>query len=338
MQTILSLGEMMVELALRPDGSAQVGFGGDTYNTAVYLSRLGCPTTYLTAFGDDAFSADARAALAAEAVSDAPCPTLPGRTMGLYAIRTDAAGERSFTYWRDRSPARDLFGAGHAPGVAAAIGGAGMVYLSGISLWLYDAAGLDRLFALLAEARAGGTRVAFDGNYRPRLWGAADRSRARATYARMLALTDICLATHDDEAALWDDADPGASLRRLTGLGVGEVVVKCGPDGALVGTGTLVPATRNPAPVDTTSAGDSFNAGYLAARLAGLDAVAAAGQGNHLAGAVIAHPGAIIPRDKMPAMDRVARGQARPAPGNTGSANAALMARSRDWPGSKGGR
>ncbi|MEM7283930.1 MAG: PfkB family carbohydrate kinase, partial [Pseudomonadota bacterium] len=52
--------------------------------------------------------------------------------------------------------------------------------------------------------------------------------------------------------------------------------------------------------VDSTAAGDSFNAGYLAARFAGLGCVEAAEQGNKLAATVVQYPGAIIPRTKMP--------------------------------------
>jgi 2-dehydro-3-deoxygluconokinase len=53
--------------------------------------------------------------------------------------------------------------------------------------------------------------------------------------------------------------------------------------------------------VDTTAAGDSFAAAYIAARLAGADPIAAAEAGHRLAGVVVCHPGAIIPRAAMPA-------------------------------------
>ncbi len=296
---ILCIGEMMVELSRAPDGTLRQGFGGDTFNTAAYLARLGQPTGYLTALGDDPWSAEARAALSAEGVSDAAIPTVPGRTMALYAIRTAPNGERSFTYWRDTSPARDLFGALFTPATRDAILAARLIYLSGITLWLYDDASLNRLFALLHEARSNGAQVAFDGNYRPRLWG-PDTARPRAIYARMPALTDICLATSDDEAALWGDNSPAESHRRLTAAGVAEVTVKCGPDGALISPGQIIATTPNPAPVDTTAAGDSFNAAYLAARLTRQPQAEAARAGNALAARVIAHPGALIPRTAMP--------------------------------------
>jgi len=296
---ILCLGEFMVELSQAADGTTRTGFGGDTLNTAVYLARLGQPTAYLTALGDDPFSTEARALMDGERVDHSASPTAPCRTMGLYTIRTNPTGERSFTYWRDRSPARDLFGTLFSPKVEQAILSARLIYLSGISLWLYDPPGLDRLFALLTKARTTGAQVTFDGNYRPRLWG-PDPMPTRAVYARMLALTDICLATADDEAALWGDTGPEATHVRLTAAGIGEVVVKCGSEGALIAPGTRIATEANPRPVDTTAAGDSFNAGYLAARLSGQPPDQAALAGNRLAGRVIAHPGALIPRAAMP--------------------------------------
>lgn len=298
---VLCLGEMMVELACASEVQGALGFGGDTFNTAVYLARLGQPTGYLTALGDDAFSALARQALHDEGVDAGASPTVAGRTMGLYAIRTDAAGERSFTYWRDRAPARDLFGAAWHPSVGDSLMDAEIIYLSGITLWLYDAPSRARLFDLLAAARQAGARIAFDGNYRPRLWS-TDRVPTQEVYARMLGLCDICLATQEDEAALWDDADVAGTLERLSAAGIPEVVVKTGGDGAWVRHGGLtesVPTLRDPNPVDTTAAGDSFNAAYLDARLRGRPPAEAADAGNRLARRVIGHRGALIPRGSL---------------------------------------
>lgn len=296
--TILCIGEMMAELSLASDGTARMGFGGDTFNTAVYLSRLGQPTGYLTAFGDDPWSGRARSLLATEGVDDSACPVAAGRTLGLYAIQTAENGERSFTYWRDAAPAKDLFGALFNDSITRTVLSARLIYLSGITLWLYDDLALDRLFNLVERARAGGAQVAFDGNYRPLLWGPI-RDKARRVYTRMLGVTDICLATFDDEALLWDDADAAQSHRRLTAMGAGEVVVKCGPAGALIALGQRIATTPIAAPVDTTAAGDSFNAAYLAARLSGLGPERSAEAGNALAGRVIAHRGALIPREAM---------------------------------------
>ena len=129
--------------------------------------------------------------------------------------------------------------------------------------------------------------------------GGGDTTRARATFSRFWALADTALPTFDDEQALWGDATPAATIARLTALGPSEIVVKNGAAGALVATARVVEHAPCPAPVtpvDTTAAGDSFNAGYLAARINGNIPREAALAGHRLAAIVIQHRGAIVPR------------------------------------------
>ncbi|MCJ2014575.1 sugar kinase [Methylobacterium sp. J-076] len=298
---VACFGEGMLELRTRPDGLLSRAFGGDTLNTAIYLARLGARVDYVTALGDDDVSGEMLRAWEAEGVGTGEVRRLPGCLPGLYIIETDAAGERRFLYWRDAAPVRRLFDADHAEGTAAALAGAGLVYLSGISLSLFAGPARDRLFAALEQAHAGGARIAFDTNFRARGW--PDLTAARAAYDRMIGLSDVVLAGCEDLAAMTGRGAPEDVLAWLDGAGVGEAVVKLARPGCLVraaGAPVEVPVPRRVTPVDTTAAGDSFAAGYLAARLAGRDPVCAAGEGHRLAGVVIAHPGAIIPREAMP--------------------------------------
>ncbi|MDP4021689.1 sugar kinase [Methylobacterium sp. NEAU 140] len=298
---VACLGECMLELRTRPDGLLSRAFGGDTLNTAVYLARLGVPVDYVTALGDDDFSAEMLAAWAEEGVGTAQVQRVPGRLPGLYIIETDPAGERRFLYWRDAAPVRQLFDGPGAEAAAAALAGAGLVYLSGITLSLFRGESRARLFSALEGARAGGTRIVFDTNFRPRGW--PDLAEARAAYARTIALSHTVLAGCEDYALLDGDGAPEDILARLAAAGVAEAVVKLAEPGCIVaadGTTETVPVPAAVVPVDTTAAGDSFAAAYLAARRAGAPPAEAARAGHRLAGAVIRHPGAIIPRAAMP--------------------------------------
>ena len=297
---VICIGECMVELARGSDGRFGLAYGGDTYNTAVYLARCGIPTAYATLLGDDPYSQGILDLARAEDVATDLIGVIAGRSAGLYMIETAANGERSFHYWRDRAPARELFNGEAAFAVAAAMNSAPLVYLSGITLSLYDARGLDVLEAALTAAKSCGAQIAMDSNYRPRGWGGVDGvSRARATFERFFRRADIALPTFDDEQALWGDATPDAVLTRLRTWGIGEIVLKCGAGGAIIwtaGATTRVPVPSPVTPLDTTAAGDSFNAAYLGARLRGDAPDAAALAGHGLAAIVIQYRGAIVPR------------------------------------------
>src|SRR5437764_3431151 len=107
--SIVSIGEVMIELTRGPDARYGLSFGGDTFNTAVYLARAGIDVAYATALGDDPYSDGIAALASAEGVGTDTIVRVPGRMPGLYLIETDPSGERRFYYWRDNSPARDLF-------------------------------------------------------------------------------------------------------------------------------------------------------------------------------------------------------------------------------------
>ncbi|WP_316190032.1 MULTISPECIES: sugar kinase [unclassified Bradyrhizobium] len=297
---IACIGECMVEFAQADGDLFRRGFGGDTLNTALYLSRLGIDTSYVTALGDDPLSEMMLAAWRAEGIKTDEVMCISGRVPGLYMIERDAKGERSFLYWRDRAPARELFDRAD-DAMLDRLAGFDWLYFSGISLSLYGETGRARLRELLVATRERGGRVAFDGNYRPRGW--ADKQAAQRAFDAILPSVDLALPTLEDEQMLFGDATADACMERLKAIGVSEIVVKRGPLGCLIHAGgkrTEVPPHQVVQPIDTTAAGDSFNAGYLAARINGASPGDAAHTGHRLAAAVIMAPGAVIPRAAMP--------------------------------------
>jgi 2-dehydro-3-deoxygluconokinase len=295
---VIAIGEVMIEFARGSDGRFAQSCGGDTFNTAVYLARAGVEVGYATALGDDRYSERIVALATAESIATDLVLRIPGRLPGLYLIETDEAGERSFTYWRDRAPARELFELPDWSRVAEGLLRARMIYFSGITLALYSNIGLGRFFAILELARKNGAQVVFDGNFRPQAWN-RDIGGTRTVYIEALKRVDIALPTYEDEAVLWGDPSPEATVARLQAFGIGEIAVKNGPHSALVAGDRgheFVPVDEVIEPLDTTAAGDSFNAAYLAARLTGALPAAAASAGHRLAAEKIRHRGAIMPR------------------------------------------
>lgn len=299
MSRVAVMGECMIELSHLDDRTLALGYAGDVYNVAVSLARWGTDVAFVSRLGDDHHSEAMLEAWRAEGLDTSLTDQLPGYAPGLYLIRTDEDGERSFTYWRSASPARELLADDeHAERVRAGLAGTGWLLLSGISLSLLSAPAHARLLELLDALRTDGTRVAFDSNYRPAGWPDADTATARMD--DVLSRASLALPTLDDERALHGDRTAQDTLRRLQARGVEEVVVKLGADGALA-QAEHVPAVPGVEVIDTTGAGDAFDAGYLHARIAGLAPAAAAAEGNRLAAAVLGHRGAIVPEAGMPA-------------------------------------
>ena len=300
MNTVASIGECMLELSAAESGPdlRRLGFGGDTLNTAIYLARLGVKVDYVTALGDDPYSERMIEAWRAEAVATELVQRVAGRLPGLYMIEVDAAGERRFFYWRQQAPAREIFGNDGTSQLCDALLKYEWLYLSGISLSLYGEAGRERLFDLLRQFRAKGGKIAFDSNYRPRGWPSVEV--ARREIRDQLALTDLVLSSLEDEAGLNNVAGAEEACDLIHSLGPRTVIIKQGGQGCVVsleGRKSTVPAIKTAKVVDATAAGDSFNAGFLAATLRGEDALSAARLGHRCAAIVIGHHGAIVPRE-----------------------------------------
>lgn len=300
--SIAALGECMLELQGQAFGNLRQTFGGDTLNTAVYLARCGGPDLrvhYATALGDDSLSAGMLERWQAEGVLTGLVQRLPGRVPGLYLIELDDSGERRFHYWRGQSAARAYFDAA-TTALEEQAEALDALYLSGISLAILPQAGRERVLALMARMRANGKVVAFDNNYRPRLWDSV--ADARYWYGRAFAAASIALITADDHQALHALPDLAAAVAAAQALPVDEIAIKRGAMSALVGgqgDWQEVATETVPRVVDTTAAGDSFAAGYLSRRLRGAAPAEAAAFGNRLAARVIQHPGALIPREAM---------------------------------------
>ncbi|RWO98554.1 MAG: sugar kinase [Mesorhizobium sp.] len=261
---VASIGECMLELSGQAGPNWRMGFAGDTFNTLWALHALSGdrPATYVSAFGDDPFSRDQIGFFGENGIGIGASPIIAGARPGLYAITLTGA-ERSFT------------------------------------LAILNDGARKTLLAAVAKARAAGSLVAFDPNYRPRLWHR--REEAQAAILDALAVTDIALPTFPDEQMLFGDAAPQATAERLGEL-VGEVVVKNGEEPALIAASGMlrpVPAVHVTAPVDTTGAGDSFNGAYLAARLAGHAPTEAVLRAHRVAAAVVQVRGALAPFETL---------------------------------------
>jgi 2-dehydro-3-deoxygluconokinase len=295
-KTFISIGECMAELQARDDGLYRLGFAGDTLNTAWYMKALTraekVTVDYVTAVGSDQLSSKMLAFLKANGVGTRFIKEISDRTVGLYLITLTGA-ERNFTYWRSASAARLL--AEDRQELAASLSQADAIYFSGITLAILSPGHRRILLSVLRELKSEGATIAFDSNARRRLWP-SDRAMKAAMIDGYKAAT-LALPTFSDDQALFGDATPADCAKRISGYGVKEVIVKDGNNPCIVSLETnLFSVAPEPVQdiVDTTGAGDSFNAGYLAARMFNREPLEAAKLAHSVAGRVIRERGALL--------------------------------------------
>jgi 2-dehydro-3-deoxygluconokinase len=272
---LVTLGELLGQVVAeregrpRPGAPATLSVCGAEATVAIGVRRLGVPAAYVGRSGDDTFGRMGVEVLRGEGVDVSGLTLDPIAPTGLL-LRTRRTADRDVVeYLRAGSAGSRLCPEDVDPELIAA---ADLLHVTGITPALSDtaAAAVDRACDL---ARRSGAAISFDINYRSRLW--TGRS-ARAALLPLAAGADVVFGGRHELALLLDaapDAPPERLLAELAAAGPREVVITMGADGAAsLREGELATvAAHRVTPVDVVGAGDAFVAGYLAARLDGLD-------------------------------------------------------------------
>ena len=295
---ILSVGECMAEFS--PDkqlGKFNLGFAGDTFNTAWYIANnhSDINSSYFSKVGDDEISDRMLKFMSDNRVDTKHVKKVSGSTIGLYLISL-VNGERAFSYWRKNSAATFL--GQNINDVEYAVKKQDMIYFSGITLAILDPISRDNLFACLKSARRTGKKIAFDPNIRPKLWN--DKKEMCDVIMAGANVSDIILPSFEDEATWFSDADPMSTLKRYQKVGAETVVVKnAGEPVSFIsnhGMGTH-PVECIEKVIDSTAAGDSFNSEILVGILRKIPLSEAISNGVKLAKKVIMGHGALVKSD-----------------------------------------
>jgi len=300
------IGECMVELKAQ---SASVStaqqtypkpinqsFAGDVLNTAVYLKRTFADLDpyFISAVGSDSLSTEMINFFEQEQINTDFVFRSKEKNTGLYAIETDQFGERSFTYWRENSAARDIMSFIDKE-VLNSISAGDMVFFSGISLAVITPADRAKFWLFIKQLKGIGAKLIFDPNYRSRMW--ASVAEAKEQFEQAFSYADILLPGVDDFEQLYGISTSEAVFNFCQPYQFDELVIKNGEAGIFVYINALAyhfQITPVENVIDTTSAGDSFNGVYLGARAKGFDLEQAIALAAKAAGFVIQHPGAIV--------------------------------------------
>jgi len=290
MTGILSIGEIMLEMSDLGGGMYKKSFAGDTFNFAHYLNVVSggrITADYLTAVGKDAESEACLAFMRDKGVSTSRCLRDPKHTIGLFVLSNDESGEKQYGYWRGQSAARHIFDR------TQDISGYGWIYLSGITAAVTE--NQDNLIQSIAAAKGKGARIAYDFNHRVLLW---DRRAACDFAARFLPLIDLVKISDEDLGFLY----PGKTVADFSAeYPDAEWVLTCGGDRGEVWKGGTILAQRKfekvAKVVDSSAAGDSFIAAYIAAKLSGADPAEGLRRGHAVASQVVCGKGSIVAID-----------------------------------------
>lgn len=291
MAGVLVVGESLIDIVQRADGSTVEHAGGSAANVAVALARLGRPVEFWTAYADDPRGGVLARHLNQSAVGLAGDPHALERTATALATIADD-GSATYTFdieWR-LNPLPDV-----AP-----------IVVHTCSIGAVTAPGADDVRRVLEALRSGAT-VSYDVNARPAVTGTGPEV-VRAV-EDVVALADLVKASDEDLAALYPDDTLDQAVDHLLGLGPEAVVVTRGRDGATwFGAGGRIEAPAADVEVaDTIGAGDTFGAamidalwelGVLGGRLAALAAEEVQGVLRHAARAAavtVSRPGADPP-------------------------------------------
>ena len=172
-----------------------------------------------------------------------------------------------------------------------------IIYLSGISLAIMSPAARRRLIDYLkTRGSHEQSLIAFDSNYRPKLW--ESKKVAQQIIAEMWEFADIALPSIDDEMDLFDDKSEMTVIERFSSGKRVATAIKRGHRGPV---SPQIPADNLPQfvqaekVIDTTAAGDSFNGAYLATFLSGASEEECLLAGHECASHVVGVRGAIAP-------------------------------------------
>ncbi len=280
---LIGIGECLVEFSSAGNSLYQLGYSGDVLNALSSARRLELSTGLISAIGDDPFGPGLRETLLDEQIDLSQTPFIAGKSNGIYFINLDEFGVPAFHFLRKDSAATEALTSQPLGDLIDYVRSARALLFSSIPLAVMKEP--ERLFHIL-EAVKGETLLCYDLNVRPALW--PDPAKLVTLMKRLATIVDVLFVTNDDDRFLFGEREAEIALVEYDRLGFKQVVIRRGAEKTLVADHRVlghpesfaVPVPRAINVVDTTGAGDAFNAGFIAAMLRGHPSYECAAMGN----------------------------------------------------------
>lgn len=257
---IVCAGEALIDMLPRRSEAGEAAFapfaGGSVFNTAIALGRLGAPTGFVSGLSNDLFGKMLTGALDDADVDTSQAIRSDRPTTLAFVRLTD--GHASYTFY-DENTAGRMIEPLDMPDLPETVEAA---FFGGISLATEPCgAAYEALMAKLAPTRA----IMIDPNVRPTV--IADEEAYRARITRMMGMADIIKLSDEDLVWLLGNAPPADHATQLLEDGASLVCITEGSEGVTgyCSHGAIKIGAQKVDVVDTVGAGDTFNAGLLAA-------------------------------------------------------------------------
>lgn len=289
---ILGIGEALIEFVELDNGLYQQAFAGDVLNTLFYANRLGLKCEFFSTIGKDSYSKQLRSFFDKEGIIHDNVAASATRNNGLYIVRTNTEGEPSFTFFRERSAAKQTFLLRTQEECSQIFSASRVLLFSSIGLAIFDAP--ERIITAI-RACPKKPLVYFDTNVRASLW--KDLTDLPAMIESLSDIVDVISISKGDDAQLYEERSSTDCIEYFVSLGYKNIIVRDGENPVYFhfdGLSKSIDVEPVEKMVDATGAGDAFNAGFLYGLLHQFEIADAITFGNRSATQVLKERGGIV--------------------------------------------
>ena len=291
---ICSIGEAMIEISNIKDSFYNQSFAGDTLNFCNYLDKKKLNAFFLSAIGKSEINQSLLEFVKSKKISTKHIKQINQFEVGLYLIKNKINGEKQFFYWRNESAAKQYFNSIDFLNLYKELKNFDYIYFSGITLSIIHISKLNNFIELLELLKSKKIKIVFDFNIRPSRW---NKKNLNKFFDSVLKFVDICFLSGED-MNYWKNKNNIKSYEQIVRkYKIKHSIFRKNAEITYVFLNKIKHVFKNKLikrVVDTSGAGDGFNAAYLSNFIVNNDPVLALKAGSSLGSKIVMKKGAIV--------------------------------------------
>ena len=291
---VCSIGEAMIEISNINNSLYNQSFAGDTLNFCNYLDKKKLNAFFLSAIGKSEINQSLLDFVKSKKISTKYIKQINKFEVGLYLIKNKDNGEKQFFYWRDESAAKQYFNDIDFINLYKELKNFDYIYFSGITLSIIHVSKLNNFIKLLKLLKSKKIKIVFDFNIRPTRW---NKKNLNNFFDSVLKFVDICFLSGED-MSYWKNKNDIKSYEQIVRkYKIKHSIFRKNAKFTYVFLNKNKYVFKNKLlkkVVDTSGAGDGFNAAYLSNFIVNNDPVLALKAGSSLGSKIVMKKGAIV--------------------------------------------